>query len=464
MFGKVRTRTLAIIVAIAIIAVIVIRSCYVCEGFVEGSFTREEAKKYFTPGSQRGSEKEYIANKVYGIHANSALSPILEKNLKKKNDKGQNETDWEAIDKIWQDIMGQPDTDASKTRLFQIAEQYGVKKEDLGLYAKSDIVDIYAMKAYDLQVEYDENGVPRDYDYSYKILNEMYSDVQKSTSVEEAKQKYEKYAKKYPPKDYGNEDHHGEGEDHHGEGEDHHGEDKGCYEKVCDTGYNSRFKGMFKVGSTMDGHAIFLLEELEPKIVQTLKGQGQTISDDFNIMREVVHNWMFETEVNGASSRFSPLMKCYHYFGNENGKDTMNLKTFPASPFAQGFGEERLVSWYQCGGPSAAPPPPPPPPPADGPPEGEVFAPHDQVGSILDTETIIDPPGIMGPSSLTPPDTRPVNIIITSNVGPYGQVTNTPKPHQPVTTYNHELGEKTNKEINKTMTFMEHVMTESQKK
>ena len=70
----------------------------------------------------------------------------------------------------------------------------------------------------------------------------------------------------------------------------------------------------------------------------------------------------------------------------------------------------------------------------------------------------------MGPSSLTPPDTRPVNIIITSNVGPYGQVTNTPKPHQPVTTYSHELGEKTDKEINRSISFMEHVMKESQKK
>ena len=202
-----------------------------------------------------------------------------------------------------------------------------------------------------------EDGVIRDYESADKIKNEM-SRCDKSTSVEEAKQKYEEYAKKYPPVDFGNEDHHGEGK------EDHHGEDKGCYKKVCDTGYNFRFKDTFFVGSTMDGlHSIFLLEELEPKIVQTLKGQGQTISEEFSIMREVVHNWMFEIEVNGTPSRFSPLMKCDHYFGYENGKDTLNLRTFQASPFAQGFGEERLVSWYQCGGPAAPSPPPATEPP-----------------------------------------------------------------------------------------------------
>ena len=103
MFGKVRTRTLAIIVAIAIIAVIVIRSCYVCEGFVEGSFTREEAKKYFTPGSQRGSEKEYLANKVYHY---TFYEKVSKKHLKKKKN---GEDDWDAVNdvvnKLYNDIL-----------------------------------------------------------------------------------------------------------------------------------------------------------------------------------------------------------------------------------------------------------------------------------------------------------------------------------------------------------------------
>ena len=103
-------------------------------------------------------------------------------------------------------------------------------------------------------------------------------------------------------------------------------------------------------------------------------------------------------------------------------------------------------------------------------PAGGSFAPHDQVGSILDennspfekivdNNTVIGPPGILGPSSLIPPDSRPVNIIITSNVGPYGLVTNPRKPQE--ISYNHELGDKTNTQVNKTMSFMEHVMNTS---
>ena len=83
--------------------------------------------------------------------------------------------------------------------------------------------------------------------------------------------------------------------------------------------------------------------------------------------------------------------------------------------------------------------------------------------NVVDNSALIAPPGILGPSSLTPPDTRPVNIIITSNVGPYGQVANPPQPVQQQMNYRHEIGEKTNTQINKTMSFMEHVMTTSQK-
>ena len=145
MFGKVRTKTLVIIVAIAIIAMIVIRSCYVCEGFVQGSFTREEAQKYFTPGSEQDSEKAYLANKVYTYTLHEKVS---KKHLVKKEN---GEDDWDAVNdvvnKLYDDIFNQPNVDESTKKLILIAKQYGVTEQELGLYAKNDFVDIYAMKA-----------------------------------------------------------------------------------------------------------------------------------------------------------------------------------------------------------------------------------------------------------------------------------------------------------------------------
>ena len=46
------------------------------------------------------------------------------------------------------DIFNQPDADASRKKLIQIAEQYGVTEKELDLYAKYDIADIYGMKAF----------------------------------------------------------------------------------------------------------------------------------------------------------------------------------------------------------------------------------------------------------------------------------------------------------------------------
>ena len=569
MFCSSRIKKLGIIAAIIIIIIALVKVCYVCEeGFVSGSFTREEAKTHFLPDtSHRGSEKNYLADKIY-IH------PTLRENLEKNIRTAHGEPDWEAINKVWEDIMEQPNSDASRTRLLQIAEKNGVKEKDLGLYAKQDFIEQYAMRAYELPAKF-VNGMPTE--NSNKKQKEMYLDIEKSTSVDEAKQKYEKYAKVYPPIDFSGEEHHnkvkdsgfcakdptnptyyiaktankdgwmegdtcykqGGGTTGYGEGQCVGGTELSgcieacdkediacqgvtseinanfeCSEKVCDTGYNYRGTKDFTV-RTSEGRVILLVEEIKPAIIQTLKHQG--IYDDLNIMKEIVHNWMFEIKIDGTYTKFSPLMRCNHDYGQDHrGKETIEIKTFPPSKFSDGRVDTQSISWYQCGGPKS---------PsreesearvkaiaeenakaeakakayeeakakayeeakakadaeaaakikgnAASEPAGGTFAPHDQVGSILDendspfeklvdNNTVIDPPGILGPSSLTPPDSRPVNIIITSNVGPYGLVTNPRKPQE--ISYSHELGDKTNTQVNKTMSFMEHVMNTSQQR
>ena len=512
------------------------------------SFTREEAKTHFLPDtSHRGSEKNYLADKIY-IH------PTLRENIEKNNRTDNGEPDWEAINKIWEGIMEQPNSDAARTRLLQIAEKNGVKEKDLGLYAKQDFIEQYAMRSYELPVDF-ENGMPTE--NSNKKQNEMYMDIlDNSTSVEEAKQKYEKYAKEYPPIDFSAEEHHhqvkdsgfcakdpnnptyylakttdtegwgkgdtcykqGGGTTGYGEGQCVGGTELSgcieacdkediacqgvtseinanfeCSEKVCDTGYNYRFTENFTV-RTFEGRVILLVEEMKPKIIQTLRDQGKV--PDI-ILKEIVHNWMFEIKMNGTYTKFSPLMRCNHDYGQDHrGKETIEIKTFPPSKFSDGRVDTQSISWYQCGGPKSlsreeqeakerADEEAAAKAKADAEaaakikgnaasePAGGTFAPHDQVGSILDendspfeklvdNNTVIDPPGIMGPSSLTPPDSRPVNIIITSNVGPYGLVTNPRKPQE--ISYSHELGDKTNTQVNKTMSFMEHVMNTSQQR
>ncbi len=382
---------------------------------------------------------------------------------------------------------------------------------------EKDLVKQYAMRARKLPAKF-VNGMPTE--SSNQKQKEMYTDIlDNSTSVEDAKQKYEKYAKLYPPLDFIDEEPHNKVKDDNFE----------CSRKKCDTGYNYRGAKDSTV-RTSKGRVILLVEEIKPAIIQTLKHQG--IYDDLNIMKEIVHNWMFEIQINGIYTMFSPLMRCNHDYGQDDkGRETIEIKTFPPSEFSDGAVTTQSISWYQCGGPKS--------PSREksearikaiaeanaeanakadayeeaeakakadayeeaeakakakayayeeakakadaeaaakikgntaSEPAGGTFAPHDQVGSILDennspfekivdNNTVIGPPGILGPSSLIPPDSRPVNIIITSNVGPYGLVTNPRKPQE--ISYNHELGDKTNTQVNKTMSFMEHVMNTS---
>jgi len=482
---------------------------------------------------------------------------------------------------------------------------------------EKDLVKQYAMRARNLPAKF-VNGKPNRI-HTRKKQQQMYMDIlHDSTSVEDAKQKYEKYAKLYPPLDFideeppnkvkdigfcakdptnptyyiaktANKDGWAEGDTCYKQGGGTVAYGQGpcvggteltgcmsacdkediacqgviaeiddnfeCSRKTCDTGYNYRGAKDSTV-RTSKGRVILLVEEIKPAIIQTLKHQG--IYDDLNIMKEIVHNWMFEIQINGIYTMFSPLMRCNHDYGQDDkGRETIEIKTFPPSEFSDGAVTTQSISWYQCGGPKS---------PSRGKieahkkaiaeanaeanakadayeeaeaeakakadayeeaeakakadayeeaeakakadayeeakakakakayayeeakakadaeaaakikgntasePAGGSFAPHDQVGSILDennspfekivdNNTVIGPPGILGPSSLIPPDSRPVNIIITSNVGPYGLVTNPRKPQE--ISYNHELGDKTNTQVNKTMSFMEHVMNTS---
>ena len=111
--------------------------------------------------------------------------------------------------------------------------------------------------------------------------------------------------------------------------------------------------------------------------------------------------------------------------------------------------------------------------PHDGPPNANeasnsLYAAHDTPSYIvnMDKNTVIDPPGILGPSSLIPPkpidsgtSSRPVNITITSNVGPYGYVESQQQPSK--MKLKHAIGEKTAKQLTKNLDFMEFALAQS---
>ena len=503
MFCSSRIKTIGIIAALIIIITSLVRSCYRCEkmNVIEG-MTIKEKRTHFDDDQH---EKMYLADKINRVET-------FYKNF---------QDDQTKLDTMWRSIYEQPSVEDAKTKLLSYAEENNIDETELNLYSDHDIKEIYAQKAaYNLAVEIktDEDG-NKYLEITHKNW-EMHDNIINASSIADAKQLYTEYEKKYPDfykqPENGNTNKYPNGEEEH-----HNGEDGLCTEKVCDAGYKFRFKNTFKV-ATVDGRATFLLEELEPKIVDILKSQGQTIDQDqdqepFNIMREVVHNWMFEFNIDGTPSRFAPLMKCDHDFGESNGQPTINLKTFPESPFVDGDGSEKEISWYQCSEYPSEPDVNKPQQeksvqedkhvqqqqqdksvqedkhvqqqqPEKSVQEEKLFIPHDAVegvftqpgsafdngdqmftqhgsafDNVVDNSALIAPPGILGPSSLTPPDTRPVNIIITSNVGPYGQVANPPQPAQQQMNYRHEIGDKTNAQINKTMSFMEHVMTNSQK-
>ena len=98
-----------------------------------------------------------------------------------------------------------------------------------------------------------------------------------------------------------------------------------------------------------------------------------------------------------------------------------------------------------------------------------LYAAHDSPSYIgnMDKQTIIDPPGILGTSSLIPQQpadggmlSRPVNITITSNVGPYGYVESRQQPNK--MNLKHAIGEKTAKQLTKNLNFMEIAIAQSQ--
>ena len=263
-----------------------------------------------------------------------------------------------------------------------------------------------------------------------------------------------------------------------------------CLSKTCASGYNYRFTISNMSVGNKDGMSIFTINDLNDKI------KTYAVDKENFILREIVHYWEFE--VDGV--RYSPLLKCDHDMGIDD--NTIRLVTEPPSPFKSGVvSEYKEVKWYQCGGIAQEKQNPPAEKEKDATtePKGgsrmfdekipentdDYFAPHDgqdaskQTGSLLDKETIIDPPGILGPSSLMPREkVKPVNIFITSNVGPYGNVGRIEGEHQNTQPQHtqpqnkqpqhmkitHSIGTKTNQQLTKSMNMMQHIMTTSQRR
>lgn len=502
---------ITIVVLVILLIIFIVKSCNLREGF--DGFVQlpiHEASSHFSQNKHEPySENGYLANKIYNLQADGNFN---------KSD--------EEMNNIWMDIHEQPNSTAARNKLYEYAQKEGISNEQLKLYTIHDIIDLYAMKAYELPVKMETDP---QFGGSYPVMTEendkMHQTIMKATSVQQAKDLYTQYAEKYPPiqHNYGDEEHHDEehhdedlhtrdviqggGEHHDYIPEEHHTpapsdeqavqqtKSSPCLSKTCASGYNYRFTISNMSVGNKDGMSIFTINDLNDKI------KTYAVDKENFILREIVHNWEFE--VDGV--RYTPLLKCDHDMGIDD--NTIRLVTEPPSPFKSGVvSEYKEVKWYQCGGIAQEKQNPPAEKEKDAPtePKGgsrmfdekipentdDYFAPHDgqdaskQTGSLIDKQTIIDPPGILGPSSLMPREkVKPVNIFITSNVGPYGNVgriegehQNTQPQHtQPQHTQpqnkqpqnmkiTHSIGTKTNQQLTQSMNMMEHVMTTSQRR
>uniref|UniRef100_A0A6C0ILX3 Uncharacterized protein n=1 Tax=viral metagenome TaxID=1070528 RepID=A0A6C0ILX3_9ZZZZ len=522
---------ITIVVLVILLIIFIVKSCNVREGF-DGTvqIPIQEASSHFSQHNYFStSENNYLASKIY----------------KMKQDGNFNKSD-EEIHQIWMDIYEQPNSTAARNKLYEYAQKEGISNEQLKLYTIHDIIELYAMKAYELPVKMETDPQSGgSYLVTTEENNKMHQTILKSTSIQQAKDLYTQYAETYPPiqNNYGDEDNHtqdvipGEGEHHDyisednhtqdvisGEGEHHdyiteyhHTQDvipgggehhdyvpedhhtpapsdeqavqqtksSQCLSKTCASGYNYRFTISNMSVGNKDGMSIFTINDLNDKI------KTYAVDKKNLILREIVHNWEFE--VDGV--RYTPLLKCDHDTGIDD--NTIRLVTEPPSPFKSGVvSEYKEVKWYQCGGIAQEKQNPPAEKEKDAPTEtkggsrmfdekipentDDYFAPHDgqdaskQTGSLIDKQTIIDPPGILGPSSLMPSEkVKPVNIFITSNVGPYGNVgriegerqntqpQNKQPQHMKIT---HSIGTKTNQQLTKSMNMMQHIMTTSQRR
>lgn len=503
---------ITIVVLVILLIIFIVKSCNLREGF-DGTvqIPIHEGSSHFSQNKHEPySENRYLANKIDSLQTNGNFN---------KSD--------EEINNIAMDIFEQPNSTAARNKLYEYAQKEGISNEQLKLYTIHDIIHLYAMKAYELPVKMETDPHFGDsYPVHSEENNNMYDTIRNSTSVQQAKDLYTQYAEKYPPiqynyQDYGDEDHHNEDdhtqdvtqdygdEDHHTQDvtqdgvehhdsvpEDHHTPAPSdeqvitkqiypCLSKTCASGYNYRFTISNMSVGNKDGMSIFTINDLNDKI------KTYAVDKKNFILREIVHYWEFE--VDGV--RYSPLLNCDHDTGIDD--NTIRLVTEPPSPFKSGVvSEYKEVKWYQCGGIAQEKQNPPAEKEKDAPtePKGgsrmfdekipentdDYFAPHDgqdaskQTGSLIDKQTIIDPPGILGPSSLMPSEkVKPVNIFITSNVGPYGNVgriegerqntqpQNKQPQHMKIT---HSIGTKTNQQLTKSMNMMQHIMTTSQRR
>lgn len=502
---------ITIVVLVILLIIFIVKSCNLREGF-DGTVQLpiDEGSSHFSQNKNDPySEHQYLASKIYQMNEAGNFN---------KND--------EEMHHIWMDIHEQPNSTAARNKLYEYAQKEGISNEQLQLYTKQDIIHLYANKTYNLTVKTETDPQWGEYIVPTEENDKMYSTIMESTSIQQAKDLYTQYAEKYPPfqHNYGDDEHHDEdphyNEEHHDEdlhtrdviqgGGEHHGsvsEDthtpapsdeqtitkqiSPCLSKTCASGYNYRFTVSNMSVGNKDGMSIFTINDLDDKI------KTYAVDKENFILREIVHNWEFE--VDGV--RYSPLLKCDHDMGIDD--NTIRLVTEPPSPFKPGVvSEYKEVKWYQCGGIAQEKQNPQETqnPPAEkendetSEPKGgsrmfdekipentdDYFAPHDgqdvskDTGSLLDKETIIDPPGILGPSSLMPKEkVKPVNIFITSNVGPYGNVgriEGEPQHTQPQNTQpqnmkiTHSIGTKTNQQLTQSMNMMEHIMTTSQRR
>lgn len=515
---------ITIIVLVILLVIFIIKSCNVREGF--DGFVQlpiHEASSHFSQNKHDPfSEHNYLSSKIYHLQGSGNFNKSDEELHKISMDIFNQPNTTAARNKLYEHAQKEGISN-EQLKLYtkdDIRHLYALKAYDLPVKMETDphFGDSY-------QVHSEEN-------------DKMHQTIMNATSIQQAKDLYTKYAEKYPPIQYNYEDHHNEGhynedhhneeyyhnedhhnedyhnedhhnedyhnEDHHNEdyhNEDHHNEDhhtpapsdeqtitkqiSPCLSKTCASGYNYRFTiSNMSVGSK-DGMSIFTINDLSDKI------KTYAVDKENFILREIVHNWEFE--VDGV--RYSPLLKCDHDMGIDD--NTIQLVTEPPSPFKPGVvSEYKEVKWYQCGGIAQEKQNPPAEKEKDAStePKGgsrmfdekipentdDYFAPHDgqdvskDTGSLLDKETIIDPPGILGPSSLMPKEkVKPVNIFITSNVGPYGNVgriEGEPQHTQPQHTQpqnmkiTHSIGTKTNQQLTKSMNMMEHIMTTSQRR
>ena len=176
---------ITIVVLVILLIIFIVKSCNVREGF-DGTvqIPIQEASSHFSQHNYFStSENNYLASKIY----------------KMKQDGNFNKSD-EEIHQIWMDIYEQPNSTAARNKLYEYAQKEGISNEQLKLYTIHDIIELYAMKAYELPVKMETDPQSGgSYLVTTEENNKMHQTILKSTSIQQAKDLYTQYAETYPP-------------------------------------------------------------------------------------------------------------------------------------------------------------------------------------------------------------------------------------------------------------------------